>query len=682
MALTKYKSQRARMGADVRPQTDSLAAEISGANTLASRLAQFSQTTGQIAGQIRADEGANQAIKDMEQGKDQHRESTFSVYGRAYNNAADSTYASVSDIRIDEKSKELQEKYKLDPAGYSKEMSSYVDELSFNAPTDSLRSTIKISGTKTRNNTFSVLARQRDSRVRNEQREIFLQDNGLKISQIINTSLNDKKTAELLITGQKEKLSSMVNDGIFTEAEALRISKQGSFDISKGVLSNELKELLNKDSLNEAIDMVKGFKSRIPADETVDEHKAISNELSRLLNNEVKGRKTVQIASQKQSKMVVDGAIGILKKGMMPNNLDLVKDNLENVTPQMQHDFKVQYQAYDITQKFSMLPLPVQMQEFNKLKATPEFNEVSAEVVGKVEQNIKERIAKAKSDPISLSIQERINEPTKALNVSNGVVALSQILPERAVMSERNMLEYGENSNQLFTQAEANEYTAFLESPTTSIVDKLEFITAVEQAVPNKSNSVYAQLRKSGGLIFSTAGGLIKDGKPEVAEKLLRGQMIRQELGSLQDSKTLNSEVKGYLGNAMFYTGKGDQKSIEMSAEALYAYNAQEQGKYQDGYSGDIDDTMKQLVGGIGSRNEQNYFLPSGMDEDDVDDYIDDLKVSDSRMHHILGLNPEEALSIIQNSRMVSYGTNKYAFISNGTVVKTDDNKPFIMEIK
>jgi hypothetical protein len=115
------------------------------------------------------------------------------------------------------------------------------------------------------------------------------------------------------------------------------------------------------------------------------------------------------------------------------------------------------------------------------------------------------------------------------------------------------------------------------------------------------------------------------------------------------------------------------------SGAALYAAYADETGKTDKNYNG-AKKVVDDLTGGIGKQNGQNYFLPKGKTEDDVEDYIDEL--DRTSLPELFGMTQANGISIIKKGQLISSGQNKYRVRYQGKYLKTIDNKFYEMEIK
>ena len=274
-------------------------------------------------------------------------------------------------------------------------------------------------------------------------------------------------------------------------------------------------------------------------------------------------------------------------------------------------------------------------------------------------QNLKERATKAKNDPISLGEIEGIYEGTDPLQVSNGPIAWADILMQRSSQSVSNQNEYGLASNQLLKETEAAEFAGWLENPNTSIDEKMEFIATLEGSIPGKTMQVYQQLNTKGAPVFSMAGSLIREGKPDTARNILRGLTVLKEFGNITGVTEMKNKMYGELGNAMMYSGQGDRNMMVKSAMALYMQKAESTANLDQGLpSGGEDEVITELTNGVYTHNDQDFFMPKGTDTGDVEDWIDGL--SPASFENVSGITPQEAVQVTQEGKIISIGSGRY----------------------
>lgn len=641
--------------------------------SLANRLSEFTGMAQQAAKMEAQDKAVEDAMRDSIEGKPFYKESVYTAYGQAYNEAASATYAANANIEIQKKSDELSLQHENNPLAYTTAMQSFVDELGKQAPTEALRSTIKIGGTKLNNAVFGNLSQQENIRIKADQLETFKTESQININQIIYAEANgDTASADLLKQKNLVHMNALIKDGVMTPDEAQRVVKNGNYLIRRGTATQNMEKLLEEKSLQNAATLLENFKTQAQQDLDVEEQEIIYSELNRLFSNEVKNRKALEVEKKEYATEQVDYAIKTMKAGLTYDNMKEAIAVLPYASKVKQREFQIQVAAKRSVDQFNYASLPEQEKILAEAQASGMVgaNIVDVEVLSRIESNLKERKAKATKDPISLSVAEGLNQPTQSMGVSNGIQGILQTMPQRMKMRRSNMLEYGDEANKVFTDAEAAQWSAYLESPKTSSDEKISFIKALPQ---DALKPALSQLQKKDAFVLSFVGGLVNEGKEETAKKVLRGQTILQELKGVVDMETVTWKAYGDIGNAMQFSETGDRQSLINSVIALSAAEAEEKGTLNKGWTGaDMKKSISSLTNGVAKRNNQSYFLPENTTEDDIEDWIDSPSFKNN-LPEIPGFTKEQVVRIIQDGCLVSTGNGTYA-------VKEKDTNRFLMQ--
>jgi hypothetical protein len=161
---------------------------------------------------------------------------------------------------------------------------------------------------------------------------------------------------------------------------------------------------------------------------------------------------------------------------------------------------------------------------------------------------------------------------------------------------------------------------------------------------------------------------------------MLRGQMILREQPNVVPMDIMQWKFNGEVGNAMRYQGAGMRKSLTDATVAYYAAIAEEQGELSksDAPMGLVKQAVAEVTGGVGMKNDQNYFLPPQATEDDVDDWLEELTSKD--FEEVGGISSEDAVELVSRGQLISVGEGKYQVIFQGNRLLNKDNTPFIME--
>ena len=651
-------------------------------DTLANRLQSFSNKGFQMAGVAAAEEATIQAANDDAQGKDFHKESIHSIYGKAYNNARSASYAANAEIDLTQTSSNLANQYKGDPEGYHKAMNSYYQTMQTEAPTAELKGVIGISGRKVTNYTFGKMSIAKDAEVKETQKIEYIQSIDLKLGQAINArSKGDEKTFDLIMSSMTEYTKTMRDNNVISDAEVLKIQDTADYTIKKGVLDNTLDDLLANGKMEEASNMVSKFNEEIPKDLTASQYDNIQASLNSKYGKQVKLNNANQVKIQKANKSQVKKGIDLFDAGKQPDNVNQLDDLVETLDEEDKDKYMIAKEAYSISASFQELTLSEQQAEINKLESAEFTNEFEQKILDKIKSNFNKIKSMAKNDPMSLSIQQGNVPATDALQIGMDPQAFGESILIRSDSANTNKEIYGPQASYLFTAQEAGQYSAWLENPDTSIAEKLDFITQIETMVPDNAKDVYAQLSKKGASITSYAGSLVRTGEMQKAERLLKGVQVLKEIPKIVDYETLNWKLSGKVGNAMQFAGPGQRESLYKASAAYYAAMAEEKGKLSGELNtGDVNEVIFDLTNGVGEKDGQNYFLPKNKTEDDVEDYLDELTVNS--VPEFLGMTKEEGLITISKGQLISVGEGLYRIRYNRQFLANADGTPYELKVK
>lgn len=649
---------------------------------LGSRLSAFSKQSFQMAGAEAAQEATVQAANDDAKGKEFHKESIHTMYGRAYNNTRSASYAASSEIDLSNASSTLATEFNGDPEGYRKAMNNYYETMQEEAPTAELKGVIGISGRKLTNHTFGKMTIAKDAELKATQKQEYVQSIDLKIGQAINAkSTGDIKTYDLIMSSMTEYTKTMSDNNILSGAEVLKIKDTADYTIKKGVMESNLDDLMNMGNIEEAQKMVSDFNAKIPKDLSVSQYENIQASLNRKFTTQLKLNKASNDKITKANKKTVKTGIDLLDAGKEPDNLNQLDDLVETLSPEDKDEYMISKEAYSLTSSFQDLTLSEQQAEINRLEAQGTSNEFEQKILNKIKSNYNQIASMAKNDPMSLSIQQGNVPATQPLQVDMDMQQFSQVIMQRADSADTNKEIYGKQAGFLFTAPEAQQYSAWLENPDTSIAEKLDFIATIESLVPDNTADIYSQLSKKGASVTSFAGSLVRQGETQKAEKLLRGVQVLKEIPKIVDYETLNWKMGGTIGNAMQFAGPGQRESLYKSASAYYAATAEEKGKLDGTLSmSDVNGVVSELTNGVGERDGQNYFLPKNKTEDDVEDYLDEITVDS--VPDFLGMTREQGLNTISKGQLISVGEGLYRIRYNRQFLANTDGTPYELKVK
>lgn len=655
-------------------------AKASAFQNLSSKMDMWSNNLSNDLAKQRAIEAEQQAYKDTLENKPLHQESVYTVYGQAYNSTRKATYLADTEINIKNKSDELAIKFKSDPDGYLNEMDGYLKGVRDETKVPDIEMAIGLTSKKVLDNTYNKLSLAKQEEETNFQRVKFEEYAGLKSSELINAlSSRDIKSADLIRHSLDEYTTSLLQDGVITDAEYLKMTKDFEFTVNKGVLENEVSGFVDEKNMNGAKKIVDDFNKEIPKGYTPDQYKKVQASINTIYNQALVKQKAERVEYETSIKKDLRDGISVYDSGKIPFNSEQLDRMAMQLNPEDRRDYELSKQSYEIISKFDNLPLEEQQTYINKLESQQTGTKLSVDVLGKMKKVLNDKSSAAKNDPISLSIKDGLNKPTEAISINNDAMRNGDILKERAKMANVNIIKYGKGADLLLTDEEAKSLTSFVQSPTTATSDILAMIDTIETNVPDNADAIYRQINKKGAKLFSYVGGLVKTGNKEVAQNILTGNLIRQENKNAIMTKDVINDFNSEVGNALMYAGQGQREALMEATLSYAAYIAErtgELGEYADGKQ-----ALKGVLGGIGQRNDQNYILPFGKTEDDLEDYISEL-TPDMFPKEFKGMTKENAVKVIQDGQLISVGNGKYMVKYMNGFLYEAGNKPYILELK
>lgn len=679
MALPRYNPSEVRL-IDGAATSIAQQAKSSAYQNLASKIDMWSNNLTNDLAKKRAIEAEQQAYKDTLDNKPLHQESVYTVYGQAYNNTRKATYLADTEINIKNKSDELYIKHKNNPDGYLNEMNGYLKGVKEETAIPDIEMAIGLASKKVMDNTYNKLSLVKQEEDRKFQRAKFEEYSGLKSSELINAlSAGDIKSADLIRHSLDEYTTSLLQDGIIGDDEFLKMTSDFEFTVNKGVLENKVSASIQADDMESAKSIVDEFNKEIPSGYTPDQYRKTKASINGIYNQSLVRKKAEEKELMGTIKKDLKDGADIYDSGKIPNNSEELDRMAMQLPQEDRKEYELSKQSYEIISQFEFLTLEEQQTEINKLENEEKGTKLSVDVLGKMKKVLSKKKTMSKTDPISMSIQDGLNKPTESISINNNPIKNGDILKQRQQMANVNVTKYGKGADFLLTDEEAKSISSFVMSPTTSVEDVLSVIDTIEANVPDNSNAVYRQINSKGATLFSFVGGLVKDGNRQIAQKVLIGNMIRKENKGAIIAKDVMSDFNATIGNALRYAGPGQREALIEATLSMAAYNAEQQGEL--GEYGDGKESLKGVIGGVGTKNGQNYILPFGKTEDDVEDYIDEL-TPDMFTKEFQGMTKENAIKVIQDGQLISVGNGKYMVKYMNGFLYQEGNQPYIMELK
>jgi len=715
MALPTYKRQVRQAGTARQTaggtSTEGFMASAQVNQSLSQKLSSFSNQLQGMAGGMAKDQASKDAVRDVYERKkkiaeinnnpdltnedrvnsikeiSEGTERAFSgVYSRAYDNAATAAYS--NQITTDAKLASDQATMKAmgDPEAYMKQMKAFRDETVPNAPTEETAIVAELAINQYGSQGYKTL---KMAQIRKDEMRRHSLSKDTAILQA-NDSVNNMQEGDFVSASQnlfklQKTLEDSIKNGWDTEESAQltldKATEQGILDYSRDVFA--------RGEVVDAQDFIDKFRegsagSLIPTDFFNVDREKIADRMEYLLDTEIQKRDTTQKAMVKQNKenanMMLGDAIKVIKNGKVPDNFDQVLEVSGFASAQKQHDFAIQVKAAERSRPLKTLSIPEQLTAITAMESEETASIEDIEVLATMKDNLKEKQALAKKDMITLGAQDGLYEPTKPITPGVDPQMGIAILAERTRQAAISKEKYG-TPKQVFTEAETTEWVTWLNDRGTSIQDKMGFIASIEEGTDGKGFMAYQQLMKDKRAnVFTAAGDFFAEGRPNVSQMLLHGEMVLDsEMGASVDRKSLTATLNTKIGNSLARSTKQDKDKAISAVTAYYASLAEGYGALGDESYQYADQAVEEVLGKSGNRNGQGYFAPLGMDDDDVDDFIDEL--DPATLDPIQGIPFDMTKNAIERSKLVQVQGNEYRLIFQDHAVTKEDGSPYTIKI-
>lgn len=309
--------------------------------------------------------------------------------------------------------------------------------------------------------------------------------------------------------------------------------------------------------------------------------------------------------------------------------------------------------------QFIRLPVAARNELLPQIKGVGNAEQLKAFQVAN--ETIETRV---KEDGMQFGLDQRLVEPVQ-IDFSNPQ-ALTQAIGERLKQADYLTAHYGKPVSPLTSQ-EAETLVRGLQVMTPQ--EK----TSLAQAL-GSSTKVWEQLDKQNAGLFAMAGAI---GDKQVMSAIFEGQnKISNKLVMLPDPSTYLSKFDEVVGDV--YQGD-DRKNMLTAVLSHYAATTEASIFNIDG----LDDegfkaSIKAVSGGIGKVNGGKVELPRGIDPDDFEDYIDEFTPDMVKSFGgVWSMSDEQAAKIIQDSAIVSVGSNRYIAVRDGMMLTKPDGTEF-----
>ncbi len=381
------------------------------------------------------------------------------------------------------------------------------------------------------------------------------------------------------------------------------------------------------------------------------------------------------IALKKTYKLDVNEGIKVYKSGKRPDNELILDEQVKMLDEGKQREYQRAKVVQSAMSRFSDFTLPEQEAYINSAEAKEISNIYGVEVLNEAKEVIANKKRLAKTDHISLAVQDGIFYQPKTITFTD----LSS-LGERSELNAIASGYYG-TSSKFLTSTEAEEISTVLNDINTPMSSKLDFLERVQASIPSEADTLYNQLLKKGASVYAFAGSLISEEKRDVAVGVLRGHELLKTVGPQDYIKESRRSLLSKIGNAMTKSSPQDVEALVNSSLAYAVFLAEKKGDITDLKGSNARQAINDLTNGMHQRNNQDLFLPNGVDSSDFDDWIED-RLSIESFKDVQGMKPAEALAFTQGNkaRITSVGAGRYAiYDSMGRTLQDTSGKPLII---
>lgn len=588
-----------------------------------SRLKSFSQTMFQKQAEVVADKAKDRALKDAAEGVPFHKEEVYTVYGKAYNNTLSATYAAQGEIALSKKAQELALIHQNNPVGFSKAMGSYLEGVTKTAPTPALKTSLGIYGEKLKNKAFGSLSIAQNNRIKAEQKEIFLQSWGKDIGQTIDAiHSGDTASADILIQKNKAHLESLRNTGSISPAEALRLNKNATYQITYGTSMLKMGQMLDEGDIDGATAYLEEQTATNRPDMDIPENKKHKADLNRMMNSYITKQKAAKTAMQSQANSILSDAGSILDAGKTPDNMQEVEEAYALASEAKKREFDKKTAVAEIYNKhLDGLSLPDQEDMYNTLESQEEISIEQLGVLKMLGKNLKDRRTKADSDVVGLAIQEGVIDAPLAMSADDGIDGLLNGLNQMEQTTHLIKTKYGEDKTNLMSKDDANSWSNYMNSPNVPVQDKIDVVEAIITQHPNIAHNVFDQIGGKNSPTFGYAATLALAGNKEAARVAMLGKGAKVDVPS-----GYTNLVKAKLGNTFGgYPAHVHNRYIEGSID--YAKGLALEGEAIDDSDSGINAMLEKSIGIVTNYNGKDTILPQGVTQSEFEFWLDNIEI-------------------------------------------------------
>jgi len=434
-------------------------------------------------------------------------------------------------------------------------------------------------------------------------------------------------------------IDAAIADTTITPAEGAKFKSELKENLDDGIVIGQFKSALDAGKDEE---FLKKFSSKKLGNFfSPDKREKLLSEMLTLRNH----RKSIDAIKKTEGLKEINLYTKALADGFVPSKEDTTHINSlaadaglsEELDKKVDDIQKVAYYgkapAADRRAKIEELGKGGELEDYNKWKALKEADA---------------RITKmAQDDGYTLAIQQKIIEPTPI------------DYKQPASFASRN------DQAKFLSKHYGVEVSPFTDAETKQLVDATAEMTPAEMtdlamSIGAMGNTkILKEITKKQAPVFAMMAAI---GVPQVSETVFLGQR-ELKLGNIElpkgdDKISMQGEMSDYLSNV--YTGE----DLAATIQSIQAHYAAMNGN--NNYNKDVlMESMKAVTGGIAKINGYAIELPRGIEEDEMEDFIDDFSNNDVvSIGGVDNRTPDDAAKMIRDGIWRSRPGGVYAVIT------------------
>lgn len=579
----------------------------------------------------------------------------YSVYGKTYNNLAESSYVDQMAITALQSAKETARLSNGDPETFKESYKKYMDPVLNTAPSDSAKLMATRQFHRAGMATYQTLYNARYAEAKKEGKEYSNYAAEIFENEYLNAAeRGDVPAAAESYASYKANREGAARSGHINPGAALVAN-------SKLKVKGEQKRAMAM--FNEALEVGQGLDVYTQAKQMYEDG-GLDHWGAGV------GRKTIDTMRtelEKSANLMADDMIKTYESGSTPYQEDkaLMNDYYEVLSEAKQQSL---LRAESTASVMAAVKGESPLEQRNIITQELAGKNLDRDERASLEsalQVVNRNISASKTDPIQKGQDDGIYK----LNILTPDTINPKFVADRVQHASQARTEY-KTELKFFTKDEADNFAEYVQSKTVPIAKKVALI----QQLPDHA---FTQLNKKGATLFAAAGSV---GNTRKAEDILRGGMYLKEGAAKIDGPALSDVVAGQIGNYFSYVGEGDTAK---TMEGIKAYAANLAVK--DGYSEEelvsdeyLESAVKAILGESGEFNDHRFFVPEGTDPDDVIDFIEDLKTANP----IKDVPPGKEVDALNRSHILNTGNGEFIFIFDGVTLRNPDNTTYKLRVQ